>query len=232
MIESILPPYVVSSDTTEDELEGSLFPEEEAMISKAVGKRRKEFTTARICARRAIRMLGRQPTPILSGQSGEPLWPRGLIGSVTHCTGYRGVVVATQVEAAAIGIDAEPNKELPMGVLQAIALPQEERMVRELGEQRPDVCWDRLLFCTKESVYKAWFPLARRWLGFHDALVDIRPGGTFEARLQVPGPLLNRHRLTGFSGRWLAGDGLILTAIVMPSSIYTPARQGLMAVAS
>ncbi|MBF8190922.1 4'-phosphopantetheinyl transferase superfamily protein, partial [Nonomuraea sp. K274] len=220
MIESILPPYAVSADTTEDELEGSLFPEEEAMISKAVGKRRKEFITARLCARRAIRLLGRQPTPILSGQSGEPLWPRGVIGSITHCRGYRGVVVATQVEAAAIGIDAEPNKELPLGVLQAIALPQEEQMVRELNAERPGICWDRLLFCTKESVYKAWFPLARRWLGFHDVRVVIGSGGTFEARLQVPGPQLNRHRLTGFSGRWLAGEGLIVTAIVMPSSIY------------
>ena len=45
------------------------------------------------------------------------------------------------------------------------------------------MCWDRLLFSAKESVYKAWFPLTGRWLGFEDADVTITPDGTFTARL-------------------------------------------------
>ena len=60
--------------------------------------------------------------------------------------------------------------------------------------------WDRLLFSTKESVYKAWFPLAERWLGFEDARVTIdRDRGSFAARLLVPGPRLDGRELSGFS---------------------------------
>jgi 4'-phosphopantetheinyl transferase EntD len=74
-----------------------------------------------------------------------------------------------------------------------------------------------MLFSVKESVYKAWFPLTHRWLNFEDASVDIDPvSRTFTARLMVDGPVVNGAPLTGFDGRWLVRDGLIVTAIVVP----------------
>ena len=77
--------------------------------------------------------------------------------------------------------------------------------------------WDRMLFCVKESVYKAWFPLTGRWLGFEDACVDFNPDAkSFSARLLVPGPVVNGRHLDGFTGRWLVSGGLIVTAIVIP----------------
>jgi 4'-phosphopantetheinyl transferase EntD len=80
------------------------------------------------------------------------------------------------------------------------------------------VSWDRLLFSAKESVYKAWFPLAGRWLGFEEAVITIDPAaGVFTARLLVPGPVTGGRPLTGFSGRWTAGHGLVLTAIAVPA---------------
>jgi 4'-phosphopantetheinyl transferase EntD len=78
------------------------------------------------------------------------------------------------------------------------------------------VHWDRLLFSAKESVYKAWFPLTRRWLNFTEAAVTPHPDGTFTARLLVPGPVVDGHPVDGFDGRWLTRDGLVLTAIVLP----------------
>jgi 4'-phosphopantetheinyl transferase EntD len=73
-----------------------------------------------------------------------------------------------------------------------------------------------MLFSAKESVYKAWFPLARRWLGFEDARIDIDPvAGTFRATLLVEGPVVNGAPLRGFEGRWLVGNGLILAAIAI-----------------
>jgi 4'-phosphopantetheinyl transferase EntD len=75
-----------------------------------------------------------------------------------------------------------------------------------------------MLFSAKESVYKAWFPLTQRWLGFEDASITIDPAeGTFTARLLVAGPVLGDGPLTGFTGRWLVGDGLIITAIAVPA---------------
>jgi 4'-phosphopantetheinyl transferase EntD len=67
-------------------------------------------------------------------------------------------------------------------------------------------------------VYKAWFPLAGRWLGFEDAVVTVDPSeGSFSARLLVSGPLLADGQLTAFSGRWLVRDGLVLTATAVPA---------------
>jgi 4'-phosphopantetheinyl transferase EntD len=80
------------------------------------------------------------------------------------------------------------------------------------------VSWDRLLFCAKESVYKAWFPLAQRWLGFEDAELAIdRSSESFSARLLVPGPTLHGAELRELSGRWLIADGLLLSAIAVPA---------------
>lgn len=218
MLEQILPESAVVVATREDILDAALFPEEEAMVGRAVEKRRREFATARACAREALAQLGVPPQAILSGPRGEPRWPDGIVGSITHCDGYRACAVARAADLVTIGVDAEPGQPLPDGVLADIALPEEREQLRELAREAPEAHWDRLLFSAKESVYKAWFPLAKRWLGFEDARVAIdRQGGTFSARLLVPGPVLGGSELTGFSGRWLAREGLVLAAIAVPA---------------
>jgi 4'-phosphopantetheinyl transferase EntD len=192
-----------------------LFPEEEAVIAKAVDKRRREFATARACARAALAKLGLPPVPIVPGFRGAPQWPSGVVGSITHCAGYCASAVAHDRDVVSIGLDAEPHDKLPPGVLDAIATQGEQADLAALAAARPDVYWDRLLFSAKESVYKAWFPLTRRWLGFDEASVDIDPvTGTFAARLLVKGPVLNGTTITGFDGRWLVSERLIATVVV------------------
>lgn len=160
---------------------------------------------------------GISPAPLLPGPKREPRWPAGVAGSITHCEGYRAAAVARTTDLVTIGIDAEPHQPLPPGVLDAIALPSEIARLARLAAVDPSVCWDRLLFCAKEAVYKSWFPLARRWLDFHEAEIDIAPAtGTFTATLLVPGPLVGDAPLTGFDGRWLVDRGLLLAAITVP----------------
>jgi 4'-phosphopantetheinyl transferase EntD len=218
MIEEILPQGVVAVDTREDLLEIELFAQERAALGRAVDKRRREFITARACARRALAQLGMPPLPIPVGERGEPCWPPGVVGSITHCAGYRACALARAAEIATVGIDAEPNEALPRGVLEEIARVEERPGVAELMGSEPAVRWDRLLFSAKEAVYKAWFPLARRWLGFEDAVVTFdRATRTFDARLLVAGPPLGESLLTELRGRWLVRDGLVLTAIALPA---------------
>ncbi len=214
MIEEILPACAAVVDTREDLLDVALFPEEEQMLGRAVDKRRREFVTARACARRALQQLGLPPVAIPAGARGEPLWPAGVVGSITHCAGYRACVVARMENLAAVGIDAEPNEPLPDGVLPEIARAEERERLHELGRLEPTVRWDRLLFSAKEAVYKAWFPLAGRWLGFEDATVTVDLARrSFEARLLVPGPLVGADRLSALTGSYLVRDGLLVTAV-------------------
>jgi len=220
MLEKILPAEVACAEVFGDPLGVVLFPEEEAVLARAVDKRRREFTAARHCARRALADLGVPPVPIVPGERGAPQWPAGIAGSITHCAGYRAAAVARTRDVVTIGLDAEPDEPLPDGVLTVISLPAERDRQDALVAARPGTCWDRLLFCAKESVYKAWFPVARRWLGFEEADITIDPvRGTFEARLLVPGPAIGDVPLTGFTGRWLAADGLLLAAITVPSQL-------------
>jgi 4'-phosphopantetheinyl transferase EntD len=219
MIASLLPSWVRAVETTQDAAEDSLWPAERAVVSNAVAKRRLEFATVRACARAALAELGVAPAPILPGLRGAPGWPHGVVGSMTHCAGYRAAAVAWHRLAASIGIDAEPHAPLPDGVLGAIARPEEHGRLAELAASAPGVHWDRLLFSMKESVYKAWFPLTGRWLDFEEASVTVNAeAATFSARLQVPGPVLDGRELTGFSGRFGVSDTLVVTAIAVPAT--------------
>ncbi|WP_155772131.1 4'-phosphopantetheinyl transferase PptT [Mycobacterium asiaticum] len=192
-------------------------PEEEPLIAKSVAKRRSEFITVRHCARVALGELGVPPAPILKGDKGEPCWPDGIVGSLTHCTGYRGAVVGRSEAVRSVGIDAEPHDVLPNGVLDAISLPAERA---EIPQAMPDgLHWDRILFCAKEATYKAWFPLTKRWLGFEDAHItfaaDSADSGRFVSRILIDPAALSGPPLASLAGRWSVERGLVLTAIVL-----------------
>lgn len=216
MIGEILPPQVAAVEAFDDLPDVALYPGEQEVVANAVDKRRKEFATGRACARAALARLGVPSAPILSGLRGSPQWPAGVVGSITHCAGYRAAAVGISGEVITIGMDAEPHEPLPDGVLTAVSARGERNRLAMLAAARPEICWDRVLFCAKEAVYKAWFPVTQRWLGFEDADVDICPADrTFIARLLVDGPAVNGSVLTEFNGRWQVSDGLITTAIVI-----------------
>ncbi|WP_440899076.1 4'-phosphopantetheinyl transferase family protein [Actinosynnema sp.] len=217
MIEELLPDGVAAVEAFGDPPEAVLLPEEEEHVARAVDKRRREFTTGRHCARGALAKLGFPPVPLLPGPKREPGWPEGVVGSITHCTGYRAAVAARTDAVWTVGIDAEPNQPTPEGVLAAVALPREQDMVALLGARDPSVHWDRLLFSAKESVYKSWFPLTRRWLGFEDAELVLGRDGTFTARVLVEHPVVDGRAVSGFTGRWLAREGFVVTAIAVPA---------------
>ncbi|MGW2649785.1 4'-phosphopantetheinyl transferase family protein [Streptomyces sp. NPDC001393] len=219
MIEAILPAVVAVEETFTDPPGVTLFPAEEAVIAKAVEGRRREFTTARACARAALARIGLPPTPIVPGARGAPQWPAGVVGSMTHCAGYRACAVARRQEIAAIGLDAEPHDKLSDAVLSSVASADEQHRLAALAALVPGRHWDRILFSAKESVYKAWFPLTRRRLTFKDASITIDPAnGTFIAKLLVDAPQVNGAALTEFDGRWLVDGGFIATAVALPTA--------------
>ena len=192
-------------------------PEEEPLIAKSVAKRRNEFITVRYCARQALGELGVPPVPILKGDKGEPCWPDGVVGSLTHCTGFRGAAVGRNGIVRSVGIDAEPHDVLPNGVLDAVSLPKERA---ELQQMPAGLHWDRILFCAKEATYKAWFPLTHRWLGFEDAHITFEvdgsgSAGTFRSKILIDPAAESGPPLTALAGRWTVRGGLALTAIAL-----------------
>lgn len=217
MIEELVPAGVVHAEAFGDLGEARLFPEEEAVVAGTGPERRGEFATARRLAHDALARLGVPPAPLLPGPHGAPLWPAGVVGSITHCAGYRAVVVAERAAVVTLGVDAEPDEPLPAGVLRRIATPGERDRTLRLLEERPGPRWDRLLFSAKESVFKAWYSLTGRGLRFQDAVVALaEDGGRFGARLPAPGPeSAGARRPAAFRGRWMSRHGLLVTAVVL-----------------
>ncbi|MFS8104445.1 4'-phosphopantetheinyl transferase superfamily protein [Lentzea alba] len=213
MLEQLLPLPIAAVERYDDEMPVELFPQEETVIGNAVPKRRFEFGTARWCAREAMKRLGFEPAPVLPGPKREPRWPEGLVGSLTHCTGYRAAALAKTTDFLTIGIDAEPHAPAPDGVLEAIAIPAELRRIPGLRVDDPKICWDRLLFSAKESTYKAWYPVTQRWLGFEDADITLNADGTFYSRILLPDT-----PIAGFAGTWLVQGDVLVTAIAVPAS--------------
>lgn len=219
LLRELLPGEVAAADAFSDPPEPPaerLYPEEAQVIARAVPHRQAEFATVRQCARRALGTLGVEPAPLLPSRRGAPQWPTGVVGSMTHCAGYRAAAVARRGDVLGIGIDAEPNEPLSDDLLEAVALPDEQEQVRARMHGAAKVCWDRLLFSAKESVFKVWYPLTRRELGFDEARIDVDPDtGTFTARILVPAPTVDGTPLERLTGRWLCRSGLLVTAVVL-----------------
>jgi 4'-phosphopantetheinyl transferase EntD len=211
MIESLVPASACA-DAFGDVAESTMFPAEAAAVAHAVLSRRREFATVRYCARQALRRMGMPAAPILPDADGAPAWPAGVVGSMTHCAGYRAAVVARSESLGGIGIDAEPHAPLPGPARDLVVRHEERARLRALAAADPDVCWDRILFCAKEAVYKACFPATRRWLDFADISVTVHAEGTFRARLLVCEPGIASAGRDGLAGRWALGHGLVVTA--------------------
>jgi 4'-phosphopantetheinyl transferase EntD len=223
MIAGILPTAAVAAESFGPPRYSGLFPAEAAEVATANAARGLEFAAGREVARAALARLSAPVGPVLPGRAGEPRWPEGVVGSITHCVGYRACAVALACDMAAIGIDAEPCLALANGLVDAVAGDDERGWLEELGAGGPPLPWDRLLFCAKEAVYKAWYPYTGCRLDLRSVIVQISTVGTFTAvlpRAQAAAPVAGRlvgepphARLTG---RWLVGRGLMAAAVSVP----------------
>jgi 4'-phosphopantetheinyl transferase EntD len=229
LLKPLLPADVHCAEQFGEPGEAAGLPQERAAIAHAVAGRRGDYLGVRDCARTALAALGHGPVPIGTGPRREPIWPEGVVGSLTHCAGYRAAAVAPAGRVHSVGIDAEPHEALPPGVLDTVGLPEEVRAIAALDRGDPRTHWGRVLFCAKEAVYKAWYPLTGEWLGFEEASISIETtghdlrryhgslhAGRFSARLLRPGPTVGGVPLTCFDGRWSVASGLIATVVLVP----------------
>jgi 4'-phosphopantetheinyl transferase EntD len=199
-----------------------LFPEEIKILGNVVDRRRIEFATGRYCAKKAISLLGVTPTAIVIGDGREPVWPSGIVGSITHCSGYCAAVVTKSSSILSIGADAEENLPLPEGVFELIADTQER--VGSTNLNAMTIHWDRLLFCAKEAVYKAWYNITKEWLDFSDCRIGWDPYqmprslagglicGDFVAQLKRP-CRVDRRQIDEFQGRYIASPSHLATLV-------------------
>ncbi|MFI7436567.1 4'-phosphopantetheinyl transferase superfamily protein [Micromonospora haikouensis] len=178
----LLPPEVAVAVAGGDDGDGELLPAERACLGeRAVERRRRDFTAGRVCARRALARLGVPAVAVPAAPDRSPVWPPGVVGTITHTPGYCAAAVARADEIRSVGMDAERHRELNPGVRRLVGLPEEWDDCARLPDTAP---WPVVLFSAKETVYKVWHPIVGTWLDFHDARVELDPdSGLFTARI-------------------------------------------------
>nr|WP_256430770.1 4'-phosphopantetheinyl transferase superfamily protein [Plantibacter sp. CFBP 8804] len=179
-----------------------------------------ESRSARDCARAALAMLGQRSTDIPTGEGGQPVWPTGVVGSLSHCPGFTIAAVGHVGVASAIGIDVEVHRPVHPAVAATIVCGSEASMLTRLASSHPAVAWSAVLWSVKESVFKAWYPLTGRWVDYTACEVVIHPDrGSFDARVVVPAGRTARSTTPRtFAGRWSVVGTHLCSVVIVPAS--------------
>ena len=136
-----------------------LLPEEEACLGAVVSKRREEFSLGRAAARQAFKKIGiNEQVPVLCGEGREPLWPEGVIGSITHCNRTAVTVVTKEEEIVGIGIDLESLDDTTRtDVSPRVCTERELAWLEGCAAEKNRALLS--LFSAKETIYKAFYPI-------------------------------------------------------------------------
>jgi 4'-phosphopantetheinyl transferase EntD len=169
-LRQLLPGSISVTEGWVDNLQSVLSLPERCLIEKAVPKRKREFTAGRTCARGALAGLGVAGGSILAGRRGQPLWPLGVRGSITHTDWYCGAAAARTVDFIAIGIDAELHTPLDGAVMNVICTEKEKGWC---GQGHPGIHRAKLLFCVKEGLFKAAYPILGMDPGYLNVEVTV-----------------------------------------------------------
>ena len=184
------------------------------------GDHRLHFAAGRECAARALTALGMRPVVIERGQAGEPLWPAGVTGSITHKGEYVAAAVARTSDVVSLGIDAEEivDEARAARIAPLVMLPEESAVG---GDHLSPALRVTLLFSIKEAVFKCLYPLVQKRFYYEAAAVtavDV-DRGTFDVRL------LRRLSIQYEDGRSLTGRWASAQKLVFASMTILPDRQ-------
>lgn len=172
-----------------------------------------EFRHGRDCARAALRELGAGAPAIPVGASREPLWPNGVVGSISHCGGVAAAIVAWERSVAGLGLDIETDEPLEAVLVTRICRPAE--MAAAGGGPTAESCRHaKSVFTMKEAAYKALWPLLRRFLDFHD--IEIVPGiDADEFAVLAPTGLVPKDLSARLHGRHRRCGGLLVSVVAI-----------------
>lgn len=189
--------------------EYDVYPEELAAIPGAVDRRRREFAAGRTAARLALRELGAPAMAVPMGADRAPIWPPGLLGSITHAGTACLAAVAWEGEMRLVGLDLEEDSPLDTDLLPTVCTPAERAWLA--GQMDPGH-WAKLIFSAKECAYKAQYRISRTLFGFDTLHITLDTANRgFSATFQSDVPGFRQGDM--LRGRFATGHGLIVTAI-------------------
>ena len=151
----------------------TLIPAEKALIDPTWSeKRRQQFILGRTAARKALCHTNASDLPVLiASESHAPVWPHGIVGSITHTHSIGISCVSPSQDIKALGIDIETISDRALGVIERIATPEEQKLITDLSDPKTAAL---CLFTIKEALYKALWPIVKRYIGFQEVSIIPR----------------------------------------------------------
>lgn len=147
-------------------------------LVRAAEKRRAEFLAGRAMARAALKTLALPAVEIAIGPDRAPIWPQGVLGSISHARGHCAAIVAPEASprSQGLGIDIEAYAApRAQAALVKIALSNTERALLDGKSGFPPDRLATLIFSAKETLFKALYPVVRAHFGFDAAVLSELP---------------------------------------------------------
>lgn len=195
VLEGLFPEQVRCVLSTEYPDDFELLGAEREQLAPMTARRRREFIHGRSCARLALAGLGYQDCHVPSSSERAPVWPNGVVGSISHCDDAAAAAAAHGVDVDGIGLDLERCDELDRDLLPMIC--RTEELARIEGSDI-ELMLAKLIFSAKESVFKCIWPTVRRFVDFPDVEIQLDlDRNTFRARPWVddlPADIFRRLR--------------------------------------
>ncbi|WP_294534558.1 4'-phosphopantetheinyl transferase superfamily protein [uncultured Rhodoblastus sp.] len=210
---------VATPSMYDDPLTGS----ESMGVADWAPNRRREFAAGRAAARLALSSLGGPVASLPRGPDRTPVWPPGIVGSISHCEGFCAAVAARDVDVLSLGFDVETTEPLPDDLhLLAFSPDEWSEIVVRSGQARVDFA--KVGFSAKEAFYKCYYPLEKRFLDFQDVVIrfvgpvgDDPSGGAFSFAF-VDEAFPGAHLAGKVVGRWLTDGKFICAGVTLARS--------------
>ena len=183
-------------------------------LRSSVKKRQAEFLAGRIVAKRALKLLGSSHAAVPIGKKRAPIWPDGIIGSISHSNKTALTAVAYKTSFSSVGLDHESLINENLDEIASQILSPGELSVLESSTLRFNEALT-LTFSAKESLFKALFPEVNEYFDFTAAKITLIDSHqcTFEIELVDS---LTKNLIAGnlYTGKYLYKDSHITTLIV------------------
>ena len=182
---------VVALELVAADDDAALHADERAHAATLTAHRRREW----IAGRTALRLLLGDVPAILADDRGAPRVPAGRVASVSHKDARAAALVAADT-GARIGIDLERAAPSRLDIAPRILTARELAVLPDRGRAVT------LRFAIKEAIYKAIDPFVRRYVGFTEVELDVRPDGSVGVSSALPVAIEATWREV--DGFWLA----------------------------
>lgn len=148
-------------------------PEEWQYVKSANSKRQQEFSCGRNYAHRLLDQMGFADFVIGRDDKGCPLWPDGVVGSISHTSDFCAALLAKSTVFPSVGVDLELSGRLKATLWPRLFTSAEIRQLEQISDAARQKRHAAIIFSAKEAFYKCDYPLNHCSYEFTDAEVSL-----------------------------------------------------------